>query len=282
MPTETLPPIRESNLSRAWGTAFLRVLDHDSFALSPTLLTVDCEAGQLPPEDPAIRKALDTTLRHLEKKGCSETAATIFPFNAWRWKGEPGCADFSKWYLEEYLPRHRARVACHNGKITETYFSRMIAFRGVTSKDGKLFLKTINQLELIVDIWRRDTAKGHRPRQSALQAACFNPSEDSTGAALSGFPCLQQVSFAYDDEGGLALSAYYPTQYVLDRAYGNYLGLCQLGFFMARQLGLRLARLNCFIGKPELGGGVTKGKISQLEQVVRARLAETPRATVLA
>ena len=98
MLTETLPSIRENNLSCAWGTALLRVLDHDSVVLSPTLLTINFKAGQLPPEDPDIRKALDTTLRRLDKKGCGETAATIFPFNAWRWKGEPGCSEFSKWY----------------------------------------------------------------------------------------------------------------------------------------------------------------------------------------
>jgi hypothetical protein len=134
MPTEILPSIRETNLSCAWGRALLRVLDHAPAVLSPTLLTISRENGHLPPEDPEIRKALDATLHRLDKKACSETAATIFPFNAWRWKGEPGCSDFSKWYLKEYLPRHRARVACHKGRITETYFSRMIAFRGVTAK----------------------------------------------------------------------------------------------------------------------------------------------------
>ncbi len=88
---------------------------------------------------------------------------------------------------------------------------------------------------------------------------------------MRGFPCLQQVSFGYDDEGGLSISAYYPTQYIYDRAYGNYLGLCQLGAFMARSLGLSLSRFNCFIVHPELGD-TTKEEVKDVADIVRNHL----------
>src|SRR5205823_13372804 len=77
----------------------------------------------------------------------------------------------------------------------------------------------------------------------------------------------QQVSFTYDDDNRLAVNAYYPTQYIFDRAYGNYLGLCHLGNFMARELGLIMVRLNCFIGHPELGS-IRKGQLSELAKGV--------------
>jgi hypothetical protein len=105
-----------------------------------------------------------------------------------------------------------------------------------------------------------------------LQAACFDPVKDHTGQKLRGFPCLQQVSLSYDDEGGLAVEAYYPTQYIFDRGYGNYLGLARLGRFMAHEMGLCLMRLNCFVAHPELGGDVTKEELRPLEAVVRGQL----------
>jgi hypothetical protein len=79
------------------------------------------------------------------------------------------------------------------------------------------------------------------------------------------------VSFAYDEDGGLAVNAYYATQYIFDRGYGNYLGLCHLGYFMAHELGLELVRLNCFIGRPELGQ-ISKSARDELKRFVHEAL----------
>jgi thymidylate synthase len=103
----------------------------------------------------------------------------------------------------------------------------------------------------------------HRPRLSALQVSCFDPPKDHTGQPVRGFPCLQQVSFAYDNSGGLAVSAYYPSQYIFDRGYGNYLGLCHLGQFMASEMGLQLVRLNCYVNSP-LRGDTPKRALGDL------------------
>jgi thymidylate synthase len=144
----------------------------------------------------------------------------------------------------------------------------MIAYHGVKQHDEQDEVVVKNQLQHIIDIWNRDRGNGTRPRQSALQVACFDPAKDHTGSTRSGFPCLQQVSFAYGHRGEIVVSAYYPTQYIYDRAYGNYLGLCHLGHFMACEMGLQIARLNCFIAHPELGG-VNKGALTELVAVVR-------------
>jgi len=235
--------------------------------LSPAVLSIEWSSGDLPPEDPRIRTALDASLKQTIKRSCSSTASTIFPYRPWVRQGRPACSDFCAWYLDEYLPRHKARVKFAGGKISETYFERMIAFGASHEQDGTCTGKFVEQLNHISRIWHRDAAKGRRPRRSALQVSCFDPAKDHTGSALSGFPCLQQVSFSYGDTGTLAVNAYYPTQYVFDRAYGNYLGLCHLGHFMANELRLKLVRLNCFIGHPELGN-VQKLKLRELEQTV--------------
>jgi hypothetical protein len=58
---------------------------------------------------------------------------------------------------------------------------------------------------------------------------------------------------SFDSNGGLQLSAFYPTQYVVERALGNYLGLCQLGLFIASELNIPFAELTCFIATPQRG-----------------------------
>ena len=44
------------------------------------------------------------------------------------------------------------------------------------------------------------------------------------------------------------VNAFYATQYAFERAYGNYLGLCWLGRFVAHEMGLTLASVSCFTG----------------------------------
>lgn len=270
MSTKIPTTIAEENISYAWGRAFLFAMDHNRKDLTPLTISVGAFTNNTPAEDLRIRQALDATLAQHNKYSCAVSAMLIFPFAFWNRIGRPNCKDFSERYLTQLLPRLKARDSTHNRR--GTYFERMIAFRG---DDGQGRTKKKNQLEHIIKIWHRDHENGKRPLQSALQVACFDPAIDQNGAALSGFPCLQQVSFAYNDDEGLAVNAYYPTQYIFDRAYGNYLGLCHLGHFMAHELHLQLVRLNCFIGCPQRGDNkVAKGSVQGLVEIVRGILCE--------
>ncbi len=85
---------------------------------------------------------------------------------------------------------------------------------------------------------------------------------------MQGFRCHQQVTFAKVGEDGLAGTAFYPKQYVFERAYGSYLGLCRLGKFMAAQMGLRMVQMICVAGVAKLGE--TKTYLRRLENDVRA------------
>ena len=100
-----------------------------------------------------------------------------------------------------------------------------------------------NQLEFIITHCQK------RKRRAMLQAAVFDPVRDQTGSALQGFPCLQQISFVPDfRHSTLSLNAFYATQQLFVKAYGNWLGLCRLGDFVSGQTDLRFATLNCFAG----------------------------------
>ncbi|MGC1272632.1 MAG: hypothetical protein WBC44_02905 [Planctomycetaceae bacterium] len=126
---------------------------------------------------------------------------------------------------------------------------------------------TVDQLEFVIRLLKRS----RRSRHSALQIACFDPAKDHTGQAVRGFPCLQQVSIAQDDQRRLAINAYYPTQYIFDRAYGNYLGLCHLGQFLAHETNSTFVRLSCYVGQPILGN-VSKRDVRSLAEFVRTRI----------
>jgi thymidylate synthase len=100
-----------------------------------------------------------------------------------------------------------------------------------------------NQLDYVIELYSKNASF----RRSALQVAVYDAKKDMTGSALRGFPCLQHVTFAPVD-GKLNVNAFYATQYAFERAYGNYLGLCRLGRFVAHEMKLPMGRMTCLTG----------------------------------
>jgi hypothetical protein len=73
------------------------------------------------------------------------------------------------------------------------------------------------------------------------------------------------------------LSKLSSTQHIFRRGYGNYIGLCRLGEFMARGLGLQLSRVTCIAAVAELG--IQKQAVEELANLLRDTLgleAEEP------
>jgi len=80
-----------------------------------------------------------------------------------------------------------------------------------------------------------------------LQAATFDPLRDLTTSGQPSFPCMQHIAFNTDIKNhSLELTAFYATQQLYVKAYGNWLGLCRLGAFIAGESGLKLTRFTCF------------------------------------
>jgi hypothetical protein len=260
--------ITEQNLSIAWARAFLGLFDN---SISGSLtLTIGGFKDDLPDEDPVVRKRLDEVLRGWNIPTVAQTALAIVPYKRWVRSGKPSIEALAEDYRSQLLPRLKA-LSTKNRR--GTYFERLIDYSGARLKNGQVELRVVNQLNHIISIWNKRAEIGRRPRQSALQLACFDPAKDHTGSALAGFPCLQQISLAYDEAGTLEIGGYYPTQYIFDRAYGNYLGLCQLGQVIAHELGLKFTRLSCFTLRPQVGVG-TKGEHAEFAEFLRGRLEE--------
>ena len=219
--------IEEPNLSIAWAKAFLEVYEAEEVA--PLVVVVTDLARRDVVEVPAIRNALDELLKASGKASCHTLANTIFPSGMWNRHAT------REELFERYLMMLPHLRRLHAGNKYGLYFERLIGFD--CDSEGRC---GVNQLEHILSTWNR----GNR-RRTALQAALFDPRKDHTHQPRRGFPCLQQVSFAPTKTGGLAVTGFYATQYVVERAYGNYLGLCRLGQFMAHEMGLKLDRMTC-------------------------------------
>jgi thymidylate synthase len=110
-------------------------------------------------------------------------------------------------------------------------------------------------------------------RRSALQVAVFDPERDHSAEPYLKFPCLQHVTFA-PDNNGLCVNAFYAVQYMVERAYGNYLGLCQLGRFVAHELNLPLKRVTCIAGVAQLD--TSKASVKTVLGAVEPALSKFP------
>ena len=82
---------------------------------------------------------------------------------------------------------------------------------------------------------------------------------------------MQQVGFLPARGEFLTIVGFYPLEYIYERGYGNYLGLCRLGRFMAHELGLALVQMTCFVAVAQRGG-VTKARLDPLKDRIQGVL----------
>ena len=258
--------ISSGNLSEAWGQVFLRSMNTARGVLPQLLVSIE-GTGATPIEDVEIRTALDALLAETGNNYSSVSGMLVFPYDLWVSKGRPKCKEFSRLCVDRLYERLR-RLDSRNAY--GTYFERMMRFRGIRNGTAH----TVNQLEMVIKLLNRK----RRPRESALQLCCFDPSKDHTGQAVRGFPCLHHISVGYDANDDLHVTALYPTQYVFERAYGNYMGIYHLGTFIAHETNRRFKRMTCITIAPKLGD-VGKGKLRPLESLVKQRLSGARRPT---
>ncbi|HEY2922927.1 MAG TPA: thymidylate synthase [Candidatus Binatia bacterium] len=244
------------NLSLAWAEVFAVLMERGTAEVGPAVVTVsDFDENGNPNEVLGIRERVDKELELLTGRSVDDVATTIFPISLWN----PNLKDDGKALFARFAkiwPRLQERSRL-NAK--GSYFQRLTAYNGPNGK-------TINQLENVIE-----TYKDGLRRRSAFQASIYDPGQDHTDQPYQGFPCLQQLSFAPSGKD-LTVTGYYMLQYAVDRAYGNYLGLCRLGRFMAQQMNLRLRRVVCISSVLMLGK--KKQDLQDLAKDVRALTKE--------
>jgi hypothetical protein len=227
-------PITGKNLSEAWAQAFLLSYKSSDAALSPGIVSFPVKENEpgWKLESPGIRAALENQLNRSDILSANQSnietvAGTIFPESIWNRCGGDREKLFEKY--DNMWPQIKKCKANRRG----TYFRRLTSFSD----------KEINQLKEILKAWDNNIY-----RRSALQAGIFDPCRDHRLEPFLGFPCLQQVVFhpiGPKGRGGMKVVALYANQLLIEKAYGNYLGLCRLGKFMAGEMGLTLKRVTC-------------------------------------
>jgi hypothetical protein len=240
--------VDEADLSLAWAKAVIHVLDRPGPEISPLILSVtgfDDDGAVI--ETPAIRGALDVLLLAKDKLSVEDVAFTIFPQRIWQVAKGDRAALFR--YYRDAFPRYQAMNPRHNRR--GLYFERLVSY-GRGPCDG-------NQLEWILSQYEGREGV----RRSMFQASVFDPARDHVADAQLQFPCMQHVSFE-PTEAGLVVNAFYATQQLFEKAYGNYLGIAQLGAFMAHEMKLRMSRMNVIVG------------VAKFERISKSDQALTP------
>lgn len=263
MKSTELLTIEDDNLSCAWGRLLLQLVKPGISALSPiTVSIVGFDDQGVAREIPAVRQAVDKFLNASGKRDTENVAWTIFPQRYLDIAG--GDADlffelFKESFerIQDFNPRNNKRGS---------YFQRLVDFEG----EGR----GPNQLAWMLDQYRNHPDSR---RTSKFQASTFDPRRDHTSTGQLEFPCLQQVSFTFH-EGKLHLNAFYATQQIARKGYGNYLGLCRLGVFMAREMELKFERLNVFVGLAKMDTTKSDKDLVELLSVVREHCDIDPSA----
>ena len=246
--------VDEPNLSVAWARAVQIASATGRKEAGPLVVSITgFDASGEFSEDATIRTEVDALLSSEGMQSVETVSNTIFPTSLWN-PLLPRARLFERY--QRIVPR--LKRATHKNR-RGLYFERMIS-GGPPGRE--------NQIDFVLSTY----ARGH-VRRSVLQVAIFDPRQDHSAAALLGFPCLQHVTFAPID-GGLCVNAFYATQFMIERAYGNYVGICRLGRFIAHQLNLPLVQATCFVGIAECE--VVKRKLVNLRSAVdRILCAET-------
>lgn len=229
-------PIEADNLSHGWARVIDRLAQRGVSCLSPLFLSITFDGSGSIDEVPEIREAVDTFLKAQGKRSTDNVAWTIFPERYLKIaKG-----DRSVFY--DLFNRAFRRVRRFNARNNRrgSYFQRLIDYNDNGAGP--------NQLEWII---REYHSHPDSRRRSKYQATTFDPERDHSSAGQLEFPCLQQISFTFDNNE-LRLNAFYATQQVARKAYGNYLGLARLGMFMAREMNMRFVQLNVFVGMAKM------------------------------
>ncbi|SDS47904.1 hypothetical protein SAMN05216371_0007 [Streptomyces sp. TLI_053] len=268
--------VEKPNTSLAWQDVCLK-LDtpgnrrHD--ALHTTVHIHNATA-----EDPHLRAEFDR-MRHERGYSPIETVAnTVFPAQLAAICPTP--QELVRRYRDMY-PRLRR---LDRANATGTYFGRIVAYPGESGM--------VDQLTAL--IYRiRSQAAGNGPMTAAYEMGLAHPGDpddgpDATGRAedghspaetaetdgsqigawatsvqvpgkdkkLRGFPCLSHCSFQLDRDRVLHALAHYRSHYMVERAYGNYLGLGRLLAYLAQQSEVQPGTLTVVAGHAQIEGNL--------------------------
>lgn len=252
--SELLPPVR--SVSESWLLSLERTAEAPGGRAVHVISTVT-EPGA---EIEAVRSVLDDALETAGAQSVETVAETIFPNSIYPDPGvdwSPGLPAAERDRLDGAAEALYAAYSdmlplllTANGNRSGTYFSRMISWPGKRSGG-------FNQLAARIERLRGEHAAGKRTHNAldmdlAADALVDDPEDEddvrgiqvyaATDRRTRAFPCLTHIDLTLY-EGRLHAMAVYRHQYLIDKAYGNLLGLSWLMHFLCQQSGFDVGEL---------------------------------------
>lgn len=271
--TNPVEQVVGANVSEAWARAYLKVVGSPGNEVAPLVVTFTGVTADRVEEHPDFRAALDACLLENDMQKVDTVAGTIFPQSLWNFARDRAhlYEEYKAnlpWYCQQAMSKNRRGL----------YFARLTGFdmdpkTAETHEPKDTHMPGGNQLEFIIE----NCKKGKR--RSMFQAAIFDPHRDSVRDAQLGFPCLQHIQVLPDfDSKSLDLNAFYATQQIFEKGYGNYLGLARLASFIAGEVGIEKARVTCFIGVEKMEKRPKTGTYATLRSLVDILSGRSPAA----
>ncbi len=197
-------------------------------------------------EEPRIRAAADSLLSALDLDPIETVANTIFPAQM---------ASTSRDHdhlAERYRGSYEIIRRLHPGNRNGTYFGRLVKYPSAGGDRDQL-ADLIRRLNTELGTRRPKSARYEVNVSAPEDPRVLDPPRQQLSAAVPvyadgqdtsamGFPCLSFCSFQLD-HGSLHMVAHYRSQYLIQRGYGNYLGLGRLLGYVCDVTGLRPGQL---------------------------------------
>lgn len=254
------PPVHATNVSSAWLEALcaLNALAPHRSSLH-TVVTIDDPTG----EDIDIRNSnkVERLLLGLDMQPIETVSNTIFPAQM---------AATSRDH-EDLVRRYRAiypllRSRWHKNNHG-TYFGRLVAYpaahhaggydqlgeviRKIGIEHARGSAKTALYEAVIAEPGELASSDGEdQPGTLSSALSIFAPVQDKL--PVGGFPCLSHCSFQLDRDGRVHALAQYRSQYLVQRGYGNYLGLGRLLAYVCEQTQLEPGQLTVTAGYAQI------------------------------
>lgn len=219
-------------------------------------------------DDSPVRDEIDAVLAACGGEGgpwsTGTTANTIFPAGLYH-RDLDGDAAPRLYESHDLAMKGQSRLKGRH--IKNSYFDRMVAY---PSGDGPF-----NQLQFQIERLATQIAKKGGTLSSAYEIGVSCPQGDVRIQApgidrdLYSFPCLSHVSLTFV-ENAVNLTATYRNQLILQRGYGNFMGLARLAGFVANEVGAAAGEVMIVATHADAGfDGMNKGTVRGLVESAR-------------
>jgi hypothetical protein len=245
--------VQAPDVSTAWVRACRALLDIRTHRAFHTVVRIHDPRR----DDPVVRAELDRILAVKGKQPVRTVANTIFP------AALAANSATHETLVSRYRDLYPALKRLNSSNRLGTYFHRLVDYPGND--------RSVDQIGRII---RQLRLQGKtNPKSACYEANLVDPSAGDAEAwtasvpirvpgrdnGIMQFPCLSHCSFQLDNRTRrLHLAALYRSHYMLEKAYGNYLGLGDLLAYVARQSDLEPGTLTVTAGYAQLDGDAIK------------------------